>query len=130
MPLAAGSRYTDGRLTWTVTGDQVGTLTTNDGGLLLRDCRAGVASQPGGNTYACASGGPIIATYSGATAQVTFQGNTYRLVQVPLAEGTRYTDGRFTWTVNRADEGTLTYLGAVVAQGCRRDAFQPREPER
>lgn len=128
VPLAAGSRYTDGRLTWTVAGD-VGTL-TRDGGVLVHDCRAGVASQPGSATYTCAAGGPVIATYSGSTAIVTFQGNTYRLVQVPLGEGTRYTDGRFTWTVNRGDEGTLTYFGTVVANGCRNATFQPREPER
>lgn len=129
VPLFGGSRYTDGRLIWTVAGDTA-MLTTSDGAVLFRECRASAASQSGATTYTCAAGGPVIATYSGSTALVTLQGNTYRLIQVPLAEGTRYTDGRFTWTVNRGDEGTLTYLGAVVAQGCRNTTFQPREPER
>lgn len=127
VPMAEGSRYSDGRFTWTVTREQVGTL-THDGNILAHECRTGFFPQPGGvtlpgglpqATYTCADGRSVSATYSGSTALVTFRGNTHRLEQVPLVEGSRYTDGRFTWTVSRANEGTLTRNGAVVAQGCR-----------
>lgn len=129
VPLAEGSRYTDGRFTWTVTRDQVGTL-THDGNVIARECRTSASPQPGATTYTCATGGTVTATYSGSTAIVTFQGNTYRLVQVPLAEGSRYTDGQFTWTVGRDGTGTLTRFGAVVARECRKEVSPPREPER
>ncbi len=131
VPLAQGSRYSDGRFTWTVSRDQVGTL-THDGNVIARECRTGATSQPGGTTtaYTCAGGGTVTATYSGSTATVVFQGNTYRLVQVPLAEGSRYTDGQFTWTIGRDEVGTLTRFRALVARECRKEAGQPREPER
>ncbi|MGH2374791.1 MAG: MliC family protein [bacterium] len=129
VPLVEGSRYTDGRFTWTLSRSQEGTL-VHDGAVIARECRTAASSQVTGTTYTCAGGMAVIATVNGSIATVTFQGNTYRLVQVPLAEGSRYTDGRFTWTVSRGEEGTLTRFGAVVARECRKDTFQPREPER
>lgn len=129
VPLAEGTRYSDGRFTWTVGRDQVGTL-THDGNVIARECRTGASSQPGATTYTCAGGVAVNATYSGSTATIVFQGNTYRLVQVPLAEGSRYTDSQFTWTIGRDEVGTLTRFRALVARECRKEAVQPREPER
>lgn len=130
VPLAEGSRYTNGRLTWTLTRGQEGTL-TQDGAVIARDCRtSGLVSQSGATTYTCASGGTVVAAYSGSIVTLTFDGSTHRLVQIPLADGSRYTDGRLTWTVTRGNEGTLTRFGSVLARDCRTDTFQPREPER
>ncbi|MGH7430073.1 MAG: MliC family protein, partial [Candidatus Methylomirabilaceae bacterium] len=79
--------------------------------------------------YNCSGGLPIFVDYGGQHAELTFLGIRYFLRQVPLAEGSRYSDGRFTWTVTRNQEGTLTHDGAIVAQGCRTTAFsQPIGP--
>lgn len=133
VPLYEGSRYTDGRFTWTLSRNQEGTL-IHDGATIARECRTAssqpIGTQIAGSTYTCAGGGTVVATYNGSIATVMFQGNTYRLVQVPLVEGSRYTDGRFTWTVSRGAEATLTRFGAVLARECRTEAPRQIEPER
>ncbi len=129
VPLFEGSRYSDGRFTWTVTRDREGTL-TQDGAVIARECRTGAPPPSAGTTYTCAGGVTVVASYGGSTATVTFQGATHRLRQVPLFEGSRYSDGRFTWTVSRDEEGTLTRSGAVVAHDCRKAPPRPIEPER
>ena len=80
--------------------------------------------------YQCRGGATILVNYGGRHAELTFLGITYMLPQVPLAEGSRYSDGRFTWTVSRAEEGTLTRFGAVLARDCRKTPPRELDPQR
>jgi membrane-bound inhibitor of C-type lysozyme len=125
VPSSAGTRYSDGRWVWRLTGP-TGAL-TRDGQVVARNCLARAtttmsAPQPAGSRtvrYACANGTRIQAVYRGNAAVVTASGRRYTMYQTKAASGVRYAGGGGVWWT-KGQEGFLTTSdGRTIASSCR-----------
>ncbi len=82
--------------------------------------------------YDCAGGKTVKVVYSANSAEVTFDGQTWVLPQVPSASGIRYDDGIWEWR-SKGPNGFLVDAqnNVVVANDCRERASSgtPVQPE-
>jgi membrane-bound inhibitor of C-type lysozyme len=123
VPSSAGSRYSDGRWVWRLTGP-TGVL-TRDGRAVARNCLAratmpvAVPAGPKTVRYACTNGMRIQAVYRASGAVVTTPGHRYTMFQTRAASGVRYAGGGAVWWT-KGPEGFLTTSdGRMIARSCR-----------
>ncbi len=117
---SAGSRYTDGRWVWRLTGPS-GAL-ARDGQVVATSCLPRASSSPAGPRtvwYACTNGMRIQAVYRGNAAVVTAPGRRYTMYQTLAASGVRYAGDGAVWWTKGPGAFLTTSAGRMIARSCR-----------
>ncbi|BCX04879.1 MAG: hypothetical protein KatS3mg053_2817 [Candidatus Roseilinea sp.] len=92
--------------------------------IVVEQVPSGQASAEGRTVeYDCAGGKTVKVVYGADSAEVTFDGQTWTLPQVPSASGVRYDDGTWEWR-SKGPNGFLVDVqnNVVVANDCRERA--------
>lgn len=120
----------DGKLTWTSTKITTvfapGTPSTGVEIIVEQVPSSKASAEDRTVEYDCAGGKTVKVVYGADSAEVTFDGQTWTLPQVPSASGIRYDDGIWEWR-SKGPNGFLVDVqnNVVVANDCRKRAGQP-----